>query len=70
MELTHNEMYNEMAFRKSSYCTQGGCVEIARTANGGLAVRDGKNLDQPALQFTADEWRAFVAGVKAGEFEA
>ncbi len=56
-------------FTKSSFCQVGTCVEVGRLADGGIAVRDGKNLDQAALCFTADEWKAFVAGVKAGEFE-
>ncbi len=30
---------------------------------------DSKNPTGPALTFTATEWAAFTAGVKAGEFE-
>lgn len=34
-----------------------------------MAVRDGKLQEGSAvLVFTADEWRAFVAGVKQGAF--
>jgi hypothetical protein len=32
-------------------------------------VRDSKTPDGPKLAFTADEWLAFTAGVKAGEFD-
>jgi hypothetical protein len=56
-------------FRVSSYCTNGGCVEVAFRPDGTVAVRDGKARDQLPHLFTADEWRAFVAGVKAGEFD-
>ena len=57
------------AWRKSSYSSNNGnCVEVARNLPGVVAVRDSKNPDGPALVFTADEWRAFVSGARAGEF--
>jgi hypothetical protein len=34
-----------------------------------VAVRDSKNPDGSRLIFSHDEWRAFVAGVRAGEFD-
>lgn len=33
----------------------------------GAAVRDSKDPEGPALRFTADAWRAFLAGVKSGQ---
>jgi len=57
------------AWRKSSYSSNNGnCVEVARNLPGVVAVRDSKDPDGPALVFTADEWRAFVSGARAGEF--
>jgi hypothetical protein len=55
-------------YRISSYCSMGNCVEVGRSADGGVVVRDTKDR---ALQlaFSDDEWAAFVAGVKAGEFD-
>jgi uncharacterized protein DUF397 len=52
---------------KSSYSSGQGdnCVEVAVLADGGFAVRDSKDPNGPVLGFTADEWRAFVGGVKA-----
>jgi len=56
-------------WRKSSYSSNtGNCVEVARNLPGVVAVRDSKDPDGPALVFTADEWRAFVSGARAGEF--
>jgi hypothetical protein len=60
---------DEVPFRRSSYCSSGGCVEVGRLADGGVAVRDAKNPEQPALLFTGQEWSVFVAGVRAGEFD-
>jgi hypothetical protein len=45
----------------------GGCVEVARLP-AVVAVRDSKDPDGSRLTFSSEEWRAFVAGVKAGEF--
>jgi hypothetical protein len=55
-------------FKISSFCSYGGCVEVGRTADGTVLVRDTKDRAQ-ALSFTDEEWVAFVAGVKAGEFD-
>jgi hypothetical protein len=56
-------------FKISSYCSFGGCVEVGRTPEGAVKVRDTKDRAQEALTFTDEEWAAFVAGVKAGEFD-
>jgi hypothetical protein len=55
-------------FRKSSFCGSSACVEVARDGDGVL-VRDSKDPAAAPLRFTADEWAAFVAGVRAGEFD-
>jgi hypothetical protein len=47
----------------------GNCVEVARNLPGIVAVRDSKDPHGPKLAFTPDEWRAFTAGVTAGEFD-
>jgi Domain of unknown function (DUF397) len=46
-----------------------GCIEIGRLANGQVAFRDTKDRSQPALIFANEEWLAFVAGIRAGEFD-
>lgn len=47
----------------------GHCVEVALNLPGTVAVRDSKNPEGPALAFTPDEWRAFLAGARDGEFD-
>jgi hypothetical protein len=60
-----------LTWRKSSYSTSngGGCVEVARFPAPAIAVRDSKDPEGPRLVFTMDDWRAFVAGLKAGQFD-
>lgn len=43
-------------------------VEVA-FVGGAIAVRDSKNPQKGTLIFTPEEWDAFVAGAKDGEFD-
>jgi Domain of unknown function (DUF397) len=65
MDISH------LTWRKSSYSgsSGGGCVEVARLPTAAVAVRDSKNPGGHMLVVTPDEWREFVAGVQAGEFD-
>lgn len=64
----------EVGFVKAVESGAGGCVEVNRdgacscTPDGDVLIRDSKDRDGPILRFTAAEWRAFEAGVIAGEF--
>lgn len=44
------------------------CVSVKRNSNG-VQVRDTKDPTKTTLSFTNDEWKAFVDGVKNGEFD-
>jgi predicted secreted Zn-dependent protease len=55
------------AWRRSSHCTNGTCVEVARVGDRYL-IRDSKQPQMTALSFAEDQWAAFVDGVNAGEF--
>lgn len=55
---------------KSSYSyANGDCVEVRRHPDGQVELRNSRFPDQPLPPFTTDEWRAFVAGVRNGEFD-
>ena len=56
-------------WQTSTFSAGGQCVEVHRTGlNEGLVeLRHSKGLPDPV--FTLDEWNAFIAGVKAGEFD-
>ncbi|NUP24999.1 MAG: DUF397 domain-containing protein [Streptomyces sp.] len=58
------------AWRKSTFCNgASACVEVAPLADGKVALRDSKEQDGPVLVFTPEEWQAFTAGVRDGEFD-
>lgn len=56
-------------YTKSSFSGAAGCVEVRLLADGTVGLRDSKDTSKPPHVFTATEWRAFVAGVRAGEFD-
>jgi Domain of unknown function (DUF397) len=54
-------------WRTSSHSgANGSCIQVAPTPPA-IAVRDSRNPDGPALTFTARQWRAFTAVLKAGQ---
>jgi hypothetical protein len=56
-------------FRKSSFSGTANCVEVRRLPDGRIALRDSKDRTLPPHHFTPAEWTAFLAGVRAGEFD-
>jgi hypothetical protein len=58
------------AWTKSSLShANGNCVEIADIADGHVAMRDSKNTSGPMLAIPPEEWKAFLGGVRNGEFD-
>ena len=56
-------------FRVSSFCSFGNCVEVGRSADGTVVMRDTKDRTQEPLAFADDVWSTFVADVKGGEYD-
>jgi hypothetical protein len=47
----------------------GNCVEATSLPGGKIGVRNSRDSAGPVLRFTLEEWRAFVGGVRNGEFD-
>lgn len=56
-------------WRKSSYSALQDCVEVRHAPDGHVEMRDTKDRDAGALAFSESEFAAFLAGIKAGEFD-
>lgn len=56
-------------WHKSTRSGNGECVEVAGNLSGVVALRDSKDPDGATLVFDRAEWAAFLAGVRAGEFD-
>jgi hypothetical protein len=54
--------------KASGSSNNGGCVEVA-VIGGMVAVRDSKNPQLAPHLYTRDEFRYFLDGAKAGEFD-
>ena len=49
-------------------CGGGNCGP-ACPGDGVIQIRDGEQPLGPVMEFSREEWAAFVRGVKAGEFD-
>lgn len=56
--------------KSSLSMSNGHCVEVSSLGGGHIGVRDSKDQSGPVLQFTPDEWTAFLGGVRNGEFDS
>ncbi|MBW0103560.1 DUF397 domain-containing protein [Pseudonocardia sp. KRD291] len=62
-------MSQPATFRISSFCLDGSCVAVAGDPGGGVLLKSTATPEAGVLSFTAEEWQAFVAGVRNGEFD-
>jgi hypothetical protein len=59
----------EVAFKSSTFSEQVNCVEVSRPVANQVLVRDTKDRTKAPHSYTDQEWRAFIDGAKAGEFD-
>lgn len=62
--------YIELKYQKSSFSEnyQPTCVGVAKLKEKVLVTNT--NTKTSVVEFTPDEWDAFIKGVKAGEFDS
>ena len=54
-------------FKRASGCGIGTCAEAA--VGGEMVLMRQSEHPDTVVSFASEEWRAFIAGVKAGEFD-
>lgn len=65
--VTGDERPSTSAWHRSSACGHTACVEV-QFERAVVRVRNSQRPDQ-MVEFTNDEWAAFMRGARAGEFE-
>lgn len=64
-----DRLVSRPVWRRSRFCNgASACAEVAVLPGGNVTVRNSAEQDGPVLVFTPEEWAAFRAGVRAGEF--
>jgi predicted secreted Zn-dependent protease len=58
----------DIDWRISRTCDSGACVGVARSGESVL-IGNTNSPEGPVSEFTAEEWRQFIAGVKLGDFD-
>jgi len=67
MPPSHPGAAGELSWRTARQCDGGTCVRVA-PYEGKILIGDSKNPDGPLFSSSRDEWNAFVARVRRGEF--
>jgi hypothetical protein len=63
-----NPRESDWSWRKSSLSMNSDCVEVRLNA-GVISIRHSDAPDGPQLVFSRAQWKAFVEGVRLGEFD-
>lgn len=64
-----NPSHREPDWHRSSFCDSNTCVEVARVGDM-ILIRDSRDPQGTVLRVTIADWKAFLAGVYAREFDA
>jgi hypothetical protein len=67
--LAGSRMIDRTWIKSSLSFANGNCVEVSDQPDGVIGVRNSREREGPVLKFTADEWQAFLGGVRNGEFD-
>ena len=66
--MERSKLFGDATWRKATGSSDGNCVEVAMSGQV-VGVRDSKAPAEGLLVCDAGEWRALVAGIRAGKFD-
>jgi Domain of unknown function (DUF397) len=58
----------DLTWHVSRTCDAGACIKVARQGES-ILIGNTNSPEGPFGEFTADEWRNFLDGVKLGDFD-
>lgn len=58
----------DLSWHVSRTCDNGQCIKVAR-AGESVVIANTAKPGGPVSEFTVEEWRHFLAGVKLGDFD-
>ena len=58
----------DLDWQVSRTCDNGQCIKVAR-AGKFVMIGNTSKPEGPVSEFTVEEWRHFLAGVKQGDFD-
>lgn len=64
----HPSAPGNLDWRVSRTCDGGACVMVARHGDS-VVFSNARQPDGPVYVYTVDEWKEFILGVKAGDFD-
>jgi predicted secreted Zn-dependent protease len=65
---TYVSVAENLDWRVSRTCDTGACIKVARKGEF-VIIGNTNNPQGPFSEFTVDEWRQFLAGVRLGDFD-
>lgn len=66
--MSNHTSARDLGWCVSRTCEGGACVRVARRGDSVL-ISNTSNPEGPISEFTTEEWRQFLAGVKLGDFD-
>jgi Domain of unknown function (DUF397) len=67
MKLNRERRPQRVAWRKSSFCVQGECAEVAY--KNGMVLLRSSLAPRAVVKYTPAEFQALKLGIRAGEFD-
>jgi predicted secreted Zn-dependent protease len=65
---SHASAVGDLDWHVSRTCDNGQCIKVARTGKF-VVIGNTTKPEGPVSEFTVEEWRHFLAGVKLGDFD-